>query len=100
MLAVPYDLVQQDENDKDYVLCAEDNGDRTYTAVKKNVTVGDEINYYTEVTGGDLKAGDYVIMDYSISEGDTFTGEIGSDESGNENTGDGSTSVSSEVTAD
>ena len=100
VLAVPYDLVQQDENNKDYVLCAEDNGDGTYTAVKKNVTVGDEINYYTEVTGGDLKAGDYVIMDYSISEGDTFTGEIGSDESGNENTGDGSTSVSSEVTAD
>ena len=100
VLAVPYDLVQQDENDKDYVLCAEDNGDGTYTAVKKNVTVGDEINYYTEVTGGDLKAGDYVIMDYSISEGDTFTGEIGSDKSGNENTGDGSTSVSSEVTAD
>lgn len=100
VLAVPYDLVQQDENDKDYVLCAEDNGDGTYTAIKKNVTVGDEINYYTEVTGGDLKAGDYVIMDYSISEGDTFTGEIGSDKSGNENTGDGSTSVSSEVTAD
>ena len=39
-------------------------------------------------------------MDYYISKGDTFTGEIGSDESGNENTGDGSTSVSSEVTAD
>ena len=34
----------------------EENKDGTYTAVKKNITVGDEINYYTEVTGGDLKA--------------------------------------------
>ena len=100
VLSVPYDLVQQDEDGKDYVLCAEDNGDGTYTAVKKNITVGDEINYYTEVTGGDLKVGDYVIMDYSVSEGDTFTGEIGSDESGNENVDDGSTSVSSQVVAD
>lgn len=98
VLSVPYDLVQQDEDGKDYVLCAEDNGDGTYTAVKKNITVGDEINYYTEVTGGDLKVGDYVIMDYSISEGDTFTGEIGTDESGNAD--DGSTSVSSQVVAD
>ena len=98
VLAVPYDLVQQDENNKDYVLCAEDNGDGTYTAVKKNVTVGDEINYYTEVTGGDLKAGDYIIMDYAISEGDTFQGERGSDVSETED--GGSTSVSSEVTAD
>ena len=46
---------------------------------KETITVGDEINYYTEVTGGDLKAGDYIIMDYSISEGDTFQGERGSD---------------------
>ncbi|MCI6538512.1 MAG: efflux RND transporter periplasmic adaptor subunit [Lachnospiraceae bacterium] len=104
VLSVPYDLVQQDEDGKDYVLCAEDNGDGTYTAVKKNITVGEEVNYYTEVTGGDLKVGDYVIMDYSISEGDTFTGEIGSDDSENADAGSASagssTSVSSEVVAD
>ncbi len=98
VLAVPYDLVQQDDSGKNYVLCAEENKDGTYTAVKKTITVGDEINYYTEVTGGDLKAGDYVIMDFAISEGDTFTGEIGTDESGN--TDDASSDVSSEVTAD
>ena len=98
VLSVPYDLVQQDEDGKNYVLCAEENKDGTYTAVKKNITVGDEINYYTEVTGGDLKAGDYIIMDYSISEGDTFQGERGSDVSETED--GGSTSVSSEVTAD
>ena len=50
------------------------------------------------MTGGDLKAGDYIIMDYSISEGDTFQGERGSDVSETED--GGSTSVSSEVTAD
>ena len=98
VLSVPYDLVQQDEDGKSYVLCAEENKDGTYTAVKKNITVGDEINYYTEVTGGDLKAGDYIIMDYTISEGDTFQGERGSDVSETED--GGSTSVSSEVTAD
>ena len=98
VLSVPYDLVQQDEDGKNYVLCAEENKDGTYTAVKKNITVGDEINYYTEVTGGDLKAGDYIIMDYSISEGDTFQGERGSDVSETED--GGSTGVSSEVTAD
>ena len=98
VLSVPYDLVQQDEDGKSYVLCAEENKDGTYTAVKKNITVGDEINYYTEVTGGDLKAGDYIIMDYAISEGDTFQGERGSDVS--ETKDGGSTSVSSEVTAD
>ena len=98
VLSVPYELVQQDEDGKSYVLCAEENKDGTYTAVKKNITVGDEINYYTEVTGGDLKAGDYIIMDYAISEGDTFQGERGSDVSETED--GGSTSVSSEVTAD
>ena len=98
VLSVPYDLVQQDEDGKSYVLCAEENKDGTYTAVKKNIIVGDEINYYTEVTGGDLKAGDYIIMDYAISEGDTFQGERGSDVSETED--GGSTSVSSEVTAD
>ena len=65
---------------------------------ENTVTVGEEINYYTEVTGGDLKAGDYIIMDYAISEGDTFQGERGSDVSETED--GGSTSVSSEVTAD
>lgn len=50
------------------------------------------------MTGGDLKAGDYIIMDYAISEGDTFQGERGSDVS--ETKDGGSTSVSSEVTAD
>lgn len=73
-LCVPYDLVQYDEDGAAYVLCAEQNEDETFTAVKKTVTVGEEIDYYTEVTGGDLQEGDYVIMDISIMEGDVFEG--------------------------
>ena len=69
-LAVPYDLVKYDDNGDAYILVPEDNGDGTYTAKRCNITVGEEIDYYTEVLGGDLKAGDYFIYDYSVEEGD------------------------------
>ena len=47
------------------------------TAVKKNITVGEEVDYYTEVTGGDLAEGDKLIYDYSgtVTEGQQFTPE-------------------------
>lgn len=76
ILCVPYDLVLEDEEGNSYILCAEDNGDGTYTAVRKNIKTGEEINYYTEITGGDLNEGDYIIMDYSVQEGDIFEGEV------------------------
>lgn len=76
ILCVPYDLIQEDEKGQSYVLCAEDNGDGSYTAVRKDIQAGDEVNYYTEVTGGDVKEGDYVILDFSIAEGDVFQAEI------------------------
>ena len=46
-------------------------------AVKKNITVGEEVDYYTEVTGGDLAEGDKLIYDYSgtVTEGQQFTPE-------------------------
>lgn len=69
-LAVPYDLVKYDDNGDAYILVPEDNGDGTYTAKRCNITVGEEVDYYTEVLGGDLKAGDYFIYDYSVEEGD------------------------------
>lgn len=72
VLCVPYDLVQTDENGDTFVLCAEENGDGQYTAVKKMVTVGEEVDYYTEITGGDIKEGDYVILDTMIYEGMVF----------------------------
>lgn len=74
-LAVPYDLIRQDDNGDSYVLVAEANEDGTATAVRKNIKVGEEVDYYTEVTGGDLKEGDQLIYDYtfSVTEGQVFT---------------------------
>lgn len=76
-LAVPYDLVRQDDNGDSYVLVAEANEDGTATAVRKNIKVGEEVDYYTEVTGGDLKEGDQLIYDntFSVTEGQVFTPE-------------------------
>lgn len=76
-LAIPYDLIQYDEDGNAFVYVAESNPDGSATAVKKNVKVGEEVDYYTEVTGGDLKEGDMLIYDYSYSimEGQTFAPE-------------------------
>lgn len=86
ILCVPYDLVRQDENGQSYVLCAEDNGDGNYKAVRRDIQTGQEVNYYMEVTGGDISEGDYVILDYEIEEGtvfqaDTSFGDAGETES-------------------
>lgn len=80
-LCVPYDLVQYDENEQAYILVAEEYGDGIdYIAVRKDIETGEELDYYVEVTGGDLQEGDYIIMDYSIMEGDVFEGNIYTDE--------------------
>lgn len=77
VLAIPYDLVKTDDDGNSYVLVAETNADGSATAVKKNITVGEEVDYYTEVTGGDLAEGDQLIYDYSgtVTEGQQFTPE-------------------------
>ncbi len=77
VLAVPYDLIQYDDNGQAYVLVAEADEGGNATAVRRNITVGDEVDYYTEVTGGDLAEGDMLIYDttFSIAEGQTFTPE-------------------------
>ena len=76
ILSVPYDLVQENEDGSNYVLCAEENKDGSYTAVKRTVVTGDEVNYYTEIKSGDIEEGDLLIMDFSVSEGDVFQGEL------------------------
>lgn len=82
VLCVPYDLVQTDENGDSYVLCGQDNGDGTFSAVRKDIQTGEEVDYFVEVTGGDLTEGEYVIMDYSIQEGDIFPASIGGSSEG------------------
>ena len=76
-LAVPYDLIQTDDKGKKFVMVAEAGADGSATAVKKNIEVGEEVDYYTEITGGDLKEGDKIIYDYtySVTEGQTFTAD-------------------------
>lgn len=75
VLAIPYDLVKTDDDGNSYVLIAQANDDGSATALKKNITVGEEVDYYTEVTGGDLAEGDKLIYDYSgtVTEGQQFT---------------------------
>lgn len=77
VLAVPYDLIQYDEDGSAYVLVAEANEDGSAIAVRKNIEVGEEVDYYTEITGGDLKEGDMLIYDYmfSVVEGQSFAPE-------------------------
>ncbi len=77
VLAIPYDLIQYDEDGKAFVLVAESNEDGTAVAVRRDIEVGEEVDYYTEITGGDLKEGDMLIYDYtfSVAEGQTFAPE-------------------------
>ncbi|MGN0349494.1 MAG: efflux RND transporter periplasmic adaptor subunit [Roseburia sp.] len=74
-LAVPYDLVQYDNAGNAFVYVANRKGADSAVAEKRQIEVGEEINYYTEVLGGDLKEGDLLIYDYnqSVTEGMTFT---------------------------
>lgn len=72
-LAVPYDSIRYDENDKPYVLLSQANeAEDNSIAVRCDVEVGEEVDYYTEITGGKLKEGDKLVYDESINEGDTF----------------------------
>lgn len=75
VFAVPYDLIQYDEEGNAFVLVGEMNEDGTATAVRRDIAVGDEVDYYTEVLGGDLKENEMLIYDvtFSIAEGDIFT---------------------------
>lgn len=76
-LAVPYDLIQYDENGQAFVLTAESNADGSAIAVRKDIEAGEEVDYYTEITGGELQEGDMLIYDYtySVVEGQTFMPE-------------------------
>lgn len=71
VLAVPYDLIKTDENGGTYVLVAEEKEGGSATVVRKNIEVGEEVDYYTEITGGDLEEGDKMIYDYAgaVTEG-------------------------------
>lgn len=69
-LSVPYDSIFEEE-DLTYVYKAEENGD-TYNIKKVKVTVGEESDYYTEVSSDELQEGD-LIINYpdQVSDGDS-----------------------------
>ncbi len=62
VLAVPYTAIMTDEDDdKEYVYIAKDQGSGLYMAVRKDIETGESGDYYTEIVGGDLEPGDKVI---------------------------------------
>lgn len=74
-LAVPYDLIRYDESGNAYVLTAEKQADGMALAKRVDIEAGEEVDYYTEILGGDLKEGDYLVYDYAgtLNDGDTFS---------------------------
>ena len=62
VLCVPYDAVQGGENDGYYVLTLEPGSAQgMMRVVRKNIEIGFEGDYYTEVKKGELKDGDIVL---------------------------------------
>lgn len=62
VLCVPYDAVQGGENDGYYVLTLEPGSSQgMMRVVRKNIEIGFEGDYYTEVKKGELKDGDIVL---------------------------------------
>lgn len=73
-LAVSYDSIGYDEDEKPYVYRANpDNGD-TYTLEKIFVETGVEADYYTQISSDELSEGDYILYyPDAYSEGDSIT---------------------------
>lgn len=73
-LAVSYDSIGYDEDEKPYVYRANpDNGD-TYTLEKIPVETGVEADYYTQISSDELSEGDYILYyPDAYSEGDSIT---------------------------
>ena len=65
-------MILTDESGNSSILIAVDNGNGLYVAKKVSITTGEEYEYYTQVTGGELNEGDLIITDPAIQEGDTF----------------------------
>lgn len=62
VLSVPYDAIRGGENEGYFVFaCVPTDTDGMVKIVKKNVEIGFEGDFYTEITGGDLKEGDILL---------------------------------------
>lgn len=62
VLSIPYDAVRGGENEGYFVfVCEPTDTDGMVKIVKKTIEIGFEGDYYTEITGGDLKEGDILL---------------------------------------
>ena len=61
VMAVPYTAIMEDEDGKEYVYIAKDQGSGICMATRVDIETGETGDYYTEITGGDLEEGDKVI---------------------------------------
>ncbi len=61
VMAVPYTAILEDEDGKEYVLVAKDQGNGIVMAMRTDIETGETGDYYTEIVGGDLKPGDKVV---------------------------------------
>lgn len=62
VLSVPYDAVRGGENEGYFVFaCVPADAEGMVQIVKKPVEIGFEGDYYTEITGGDIKEGDILL---------------------------------------
>ncbi len=76
VLSVPYDAVRGGENEGHFVfVCEPAEQQGMVKVVKKDIEIGFEGDYFTEITKGDLKEGDTVLTEFYS---DTLTIEEGS----------------------
>ena len=76
VLSIPYDAVRGGENEGHFVFVCEPTEQKGMVkVVKKDIEIGFEGDFFTEVTKGDLKEGDVVLTEYFS---DTMTIEEGS----------------------
>lgn len=94
-LAVPYDAVtvEKKNNQKGYVFKGIKQDNDTYKVEKQQVEIGTSNDYYTSISGKDIKEGDIIISDPTqVSEGDTIPLNILSEEKSISYDGDNSSS--------
>lgn len=85
VLAVPYDAIITDDDEKSYILLAVNESDGVTKAKSVSIEKGMEGTYYTEIISTEIKEGDYVIMNpNNYKDGDILPDNEHSVKHGNE----------------
>lgn len=76
-LSIAYDSILTEDNGKTYVYLAQENNGE-YTVKKVPITIGEEGDYYTEISSEQLKEGDYIVSyPDMVNEGETIKIDLG-----------------------